>query len=100
VPGVDLAHPVRVWRDVRAERGANVAHEGQGGLWRGPQAQHLGAISPEGLRKPCRCPQGATNIEPGGASCGSPSPRTSSRPLSTQIASSNPSCACGIGPAK
>jgi hypothetical protein len=36
VPGVDLAHPVRVWRGVRAERGADVAHEGQGGLGRGP----------------------------------------------------------------
>ena len=41
------------------------------------------------MLKPCRFPRGALSIEPGPASSGSPSPQTSSRPLSTYIASSN-----------
>ena len=67
VPGVNLAHVIRVWRGVRRERGTDFSHEGKGGLRRGPQSQHL-ACSPKGLLKPCLLPRGATNIDPGTAS--------------------------------
>jgi len=44
VPGVYLAHSVRVGRVVRRKRGTDVPHEGQGRLGRGPQSQHPGRL--------------------------------------------------------
>jgi hypothetical protein len=45
VPGIDLAHVIWVWRGISTERNADVPHEGQGGLWRGPQSQHPGLLA-------------------------------------------------------
>jgi len=71
VPGVDLAHAVRVWQDVRvsaAPMSGMKARAGSGGA----HSPSTRATSSEGLLKPCRCPRGATNIEPGGPAPGLP----------------------------
>src|ERR1700691_6178642 len=48
VPGVNLAHVVRIWRGVRRKRGTDFTHEGKGRLRRGPQSQHPGLFA-EGI---------------------------------------------------
>src|ERR1700755_3436993 len=44
VPGVDVAHPLRVGRDVRGQGRADLAHEGQGRFRRCPDPQHQGTL--------------------------------------------------------
>jgi hypothetical protein len=93
MPGVDFTHAVRVGRRAGLQYRTDLPHEGQGRFrWR-PDSQTR-ACSGCGLLKLCRWPRGAVNMEPATASCGWPSPATSSRPRSTQIPSSNWSRAC------
>jgi hypothetical protein len=44
VPGVNLAHAVGGGWAVGPERGADISHECQGGLWRRPDSQHQGTV--------------------------------------------------------
>jgi hypothetical protein len=83
VPGINLAHLIGTRRLIRAQRGADVAHEGDGRAGRGPDSEHPGTSAVR-VTEGVPLPAGATNIDPAAASCGS----------------SNASCACGIGPAK
>ena len=44
MPGVDVAHPLRVGRDVWGQGRADLAHEGQGRFRRCPDPQHQGTL--------------------------------------------------------
>lgn len=82
MPGINLPHAAGIGRLARAQRGADVADEGDRRAGRSPDAQHQ-SISAVRVAEAMPLPAGATNIDPAAASCGPSSPATSSRPCRT-----------------
>jgi hypothetical protein len=65
VPGIDLAHLIGTRRLIRAQRGADVAHEGDGRAGRGPDSEHPGTSAVR-VTEGVPLPAGGDEHRPGG----------------------------------